>query len=116
MPNTPKSNEDKMLKVLQAWRTLAPDKSFGGLKVDQFQNFVDASLAPRQRLLQLEDEQKQEIANRENADETTLSKIELIVAGVLADPTEGADSALYEAMGYVRKSERKSGLTRKKKT
>jgi hypothetical protein len=33
---------------------------------------------------------------------------------VLAAPSEGDDSALYEAMGYVRKSARKSGLTRKK--
>jgi hypothetical protein len=31
-----------------------------------------------------------------------------------ADPTLGADSALYEAMGYTRRSERKSGLTRKR--
>jgi hypothetical protein len=34
---------------------------------------------------------------------------------VLSDPTEGPDSALYEAMGYTRKSERKSGLTRQRK-
>ena len=33
--------------------------------------------------------------------------------GVLADPTEGPDSALYAAFGYTRTSERKSGLTRK---
>jgi hypothetical protein len=34
---------------------------------------------------------------------------------VRADPTEGLNSALYEAMGYTRKSDRKSGLTTKKK-
>jgi len=39
-----------------------------------------------------------------------------VVNGVLADPTEGPDSSLYEAMGYTRKSERKSGLTRGKKS
>jgi hypothetical protein len=33
---------------------------------------------------------------------------------VVADPTEGANSALYEACGYIRKDNRKSGLTRKK--
>ena len=38
-----------------------------------------------------------------------------VVAGVLADPTEGPDSATYEGMGYTRDSERKSGLTRKHK-
>jgi hypothetical protein len=41
--------------------------------------------------------------------------VQLVVNGVVGDPTFGPDSALYEAMGYVRKSERKSGLTRKGK-
>jgi hypothetical protein len=40
-------------------------------------------------------------------------KIQLVVNGVLADPDEGPDSPLYEAFGYIRESERKSGLTRK---
>ncbi|HEX8197978.1 MAG TPA: hypothetical protein VF571_17430 [Pyrinomonadaceae bacterium] len=51
---------------------------------------------------------------RESEDTTMMSKILSIVAGVVADPTEGANSAFYEAMGYVRKDARKSGLTRKK--
>jgi hypothetical protein len=40
-------------------------------------------------------------------------KNQLVVSGVLADPSEGPDSSVYEAMGYTRKSERRSGLTRK---
>ena len=40
------------------------------------------------------------------------SKVGLGVAG---DPAYGNDSPLYGAMGFVRKSEKKSGLTRKKK-
>ncbi len=35
--------------------------------------------------------------------------------GVAGDPAYGNDSPLYGAMGFVRKSERASGLTRKKK-
>jgi hypothetical protein len=103
-----------MLMVLTAWKTLAPDKSFGGMTAAQFEAQVNKSLAPRTRLEELDDEVKQQQALRESEDATTMSKINLIVNGVLADPTEGDDSALYEAMGYVRKSDRKSGLTRKK--
>ena len=40
----------------------------------------------------------------------------LVVNGVVGDPAYGDDSPLYGAMGFVRKSERKSGLTKKKKT
>ena len=39
-----------------------------------------------------------------------------VVNGVVGDPAYGDDSPLYGAMGFVRKSERKSGLTKKKKT
>ena len=34
--------------------------------------------------------------------------------GVAGDPAYGNDSPLYGAMGFIRKSERASGLTRKK--
>lgn len=40
----------------------------------------------------------------------------MAVKGVVADPNFGDNSALYEAMGYIRKSDRKSGLTRKSAT
>jgi transcriptional regulator with XRE-family HTH domain len=42
--------------------------------------------------------------------ETTNQKV---IKGVVGDPNYGDDSNLYEAMGYVRKSERASGLTKK---
>ena len=116
MPNNPKNNEEKMQKVLMAWKTLAPAKSFGGQTLAQYTAMVDKCMIPRQRLEELEDEMMQEQANRDAEDEVAMAQILLIVAGVVADPTEGANSALYEAMGYVRKSECKSGLTRKKVT
>ena len=36
-------------------------------------------------------------------------------ARVASNPDYGNDSPLYGSMGFVRKSEKKSGLTRKKK-
>jgi hypothetical protein len=50
----------------------------------------------------------------EAADEVVAAKSQLVINGVLADPTEGPDSALYEAFGYTRKSERRRGLTRRR--
>lgn len=114
MPLPPKSVEEKMNKVLTAWKTLAPAKSFGGMTVAEYESQVIKSRVPRQALDSLEDEVMGQQALRDAEDLITLGKIELVVAGVIADPTEGNNSALYEAMGYIRKSERKSGLTRKK--
>jgi hypothetical protein len=41
---------------------------------------------------------------------------EKIKNGVIASDEFGDDSALYEAFGFVRRSQKKSGLTRKGKT
>lgn len=113
MSYNPKINEEKMLKVLTAWRTLAPTKSFGGMTLADFEAQVESSLAPRTRLKELSDQIMQQMATRDDADAVTMEKILSVVAGIVADPTEGANSALYEACGYVRKDSRKSGLTRK---
>jgi hypothetical protein len=40
-------------------------------------------------------------------------KIALVINGVVGNPAYGPDSDLYGAMGYIRKSQRKSGLTQK---
>lgn len=114
MPSGPKENELKMRRILSAWETLAPDKSFGGMTLAQFQAAVQPALDARQQIDDLQDQLKQAFANRDRADDEVLVKAQLVVNGVLADPTEGPDSALYEAFGYTPKRERKSGLTRKR--
>lgn len=116
MALNPKYNEEKMNKMLTAWRTLAPEKSFGGMTLAQFEALVNDSMQARVAVAEAEDSRVQAITTRDNSDNNFLQKAQLVVNGVLADPSEGDDSALYEAMGYVRKANRKSGLTRKNKT
>jgi len=52
---------------------------------------------------------------RDNADVVTLAANQLVVNSVKGDPNVGDDSDLYDAMGYTRKSERHSGLSRQQK-
>ena len=115
MPNSPKDNLLRIQRILTGWQTLAPGKSFGGMTLAQFQAAVQPSLDTRQNLDTLEDQIKQQQANRDSADEVSLTKAQQVVNGVLADPTEGPDSALYESFGYTPKRDRESGLTRKSK-
>lgn len=114
MPN-PKKTEEKIERMLNAWRTLTPDKSYGGMTLTQFEATAAPSRAARQKIDALETQLADAYAERDRADEAFEAKAKLVVAGVLADPTEGPDSALYEAFGYTRQSERKSGLTRNRK-
>ncbi|HXI23289.1 MAG TPA: hypothetical protein VNG71_05385 [Pyrinomonadaceae bacterium] len=114
MPNNPKSNEQKMRTMINAWETLAPTKSFGGMTLEQFKALAEPAFAARQRIADLESQMTAAINERDAADTAFSAKAQLVVNGVLADPSEGPDSSLYEAFGYTRKSERRSGLTRAK--
>ena len=116
MPLNPKKNQEKIERMLNGWETLAPAKSFGGMTLAQLKATAQPALDARSHLDDLEAQMTQAIADREAADEAFLAKAQLVVAGVLADPTEGQDSALYQSFGYTRKSDRKSGLTRRKST
>jgi hypothetical protein len=110
----PKKNIDLLEKTVAALREFAPDKAFGGLKLADFEPLVEVCRQDREDIIDHENAGKGLIVKRDNDDETALTKRELIINGVIGDPSFGPDSALYEALGFVRKSERKSGLTRKK--
>ena len=109
----PKEIEDRIRRMISGWESLAPTKSFFGMTLDQFKTAVAPSLAARELIKDLENRLAQAINQRDAADEVSLEKIQGVVAGVNADPTEGPNSSLLEAFGYTRKSERKSGLGRK---
>jgi hypothetical protein len=111
----PKDIEDRLERMLNAWRTLAPEKSFGGMTLAQAEAAIAPSFDARRHIVDLENQVAGAKANRDQSDEVSLKKSKQVVAGVLADPDFGPDSALYEAFGYTRESEYKTGLTRKGK-
>jgi hypothetical protein len=113
MPS-PKDAEQKMERMLNAWRALAPEKMFGAMTLSQFEAVAAPAQAARRRIVDLNDQLARAIAERDAADHAFSTRAQQVVAGVLADPTEGPDSALYQAFGYTRKSDRKSGLTRRR--
>ena len=113
MRASPKDIGIKIDRMETAWESLADSKSFGGLTLTQFKAITAPAKAARARLADLEAQMTEAQNERDNADSAFLTKAQLVVNVVLADPTEGPDSSLYEAMGYTRKSERKSGLHRK---
>jgi hypothetical protein len=52
-------------------------------------------------------------ASQADVDQAANELADLVVNSVRGTPGFGRNSPLYSAFGYVRKSERKSGLTRK---
>lgn len=102
--------------MIDAWGDLAVEKKFAGMTLEEFKLRVKPSLDTRLSLKTLKDTQINALTDRSTSDEESMRTLMLVVNAIKGDPTEGEDSALYKACGYVRKSERKSGLSRKTKT
>ena len=101
-------------KIINAWSTLAPNASFGGLTLAQYKAKVQPSFDARAQIDNLDAQLTAATDDRDNADVTTTATNQLIVNAVKGDPNYGDDSDLYDAMGYVRRSARASGLSRGK--
>jgi len=112
----PKSTLEKLNRVVSGWETIAPGKSFGGMTLAQLKAALKPSFNTRDELRALENQVQSKQVERDNADAESLRLIQRVINGVIGDPEEGPDSDLYESFGYTRKSERKTGLTRKKQS
>ena len=112
----PKKTSEKITKVIDAWSDLATEKTFAGMTLAEFKTKVKPSLDTRLSLTTLKDTRINALTTRSVSDAESLKTLSQVVNSIKGDLSEGEDSALYKACGYVRKSERKSGLSRKSKT
>ena len=110
--NAPKLTAEKLSKLVQAWQDLAPDKLFGGMSLADFKAKVQPSFDARTAVNTAEVQLVDAITRRQDSDVESQRLMQLVVNSVKGDPDVGDNSALYESAGYVRKSERKSGLSR----
>ena len=116
MPDSPKAIGEKIAKITDAWERLRPAKVFAKLTLAEFKAAVQPSVDTRKTISGLELDMTAALDLRDKADVVSAKVLQDVVKSVVGDTDEGEDGELYEAMGYVRKSERKSGLTRAKKT
>jgi len=105
----------RMEDVSQPWLKLRADKSFAGLTHEQFLVTLKPSYDVRAELAELETRMRSARARLVTVDEQSLKVVQRIVNAVKADPEEGDDGELYVAMGYVRKRDRKTGLTQRRR-
>ena len=116
MANSPKDTEEHLKTTVSVWRSLRLNKKFLGLTVDEF----DAELKPcfnaRDAVSEAEAKLAAAIKTRDDADIVGLALAARFVSAVKSDATEGVNSELLDAIGYVIPSKRKSGLHRKSNT
>jgi hypothetical protein len=113
---SPKKVAARLQKLIDGWTTLRPTKSFAGMTLDQFKAKVQPSLDTRSQLTTLRSQTTDSRLQRQQSDSASLEMEQLVVNAVKGDTEEGENGSLYAAMGYVPKSQRRSGLTRKGQT
>lgn len=112
----PKKTMEKLELTETAWETHAADKKFFNIGLAEFKAKVQLSREARATIANLEQQLAAAINQRDAVDAENLELEQNVAKAIAGDPNFGDDSDLYEGTGRVRKSERKSGLTRKKKT
>ena len=112
MPSNPKETGEFINDITEAWEEVASSTQFGGMTLAQFKVKVNPSLDYRTEVATLDNQLVVARQNRNNADEVSNDVCLAVVNGVRSHPDFGENSALYKAMGYIPKNERKSGLVR----
>jgi trans-2-enoyl-CoA reductase len=108
-----KSKKAKLDNLGTAWKNHAPKASFAGITLEQYAEKVQPSQDARDAETMASGQVKDAQANRDNADAQSMKVQQQVISAIKGDPNFGEDSPLYQAAGYVRKSDKKSGLSRK---
>jgi hypothetical protein len=102
-------------RTLSAWERLRPDMSFGGITLEQFKAEVRPSFDKRAAIAETRVLLRALIRGRNADDQRSWKLSRRVVNSVLGTPSEGEDSLLYAAMGYVPWSVRHGKGSRKRK-
>lgn len=108
--------KEKVLRILNAWNEIAPGVlKFRKTKKEDFEAKIAAAQAVEDEIEDLRTRLKAKETERDTIYASLDDDAVDIRKGVDGHEDYGTDSQLYGAMGFIRESEKKSGLTRKTK-
>lgn len=110
-----KEIRERVTKMNDGWAEGAPTVEFSGVKQPDFAADIAAAATAEQQLADILAQAEMKRAEIENLYSNLNATSVRVANGVRGDKNFGPDSPLYGAMGFVRDSERASGLTRKSK-
>ena len=115
MGTSVKKTLERIEVFIQAWSKLRPGKTFAGHTLEQCIALIQPSRDVRVEIADAELRLQTASARRVTVDRASMKVLQRVINAVKADPEEGDDGELYVAMGFVRSSERSTGLTRRRK-
>lgn len=110
-----KTVKEKCNVMNDAWAEGSASVHFNGITQSEFLADIEAAAANDSAIADLEAEIKLKRELRNDQYVALDQKRTKIGQGVVGNPDYGDNSPLYGAMGFIRKSDRATGLRRKKK-
>ncbi len=114
MANRNKETRERATKMNNAWKQGASSAVFKAITQPAFETELNGAGADEQEIANLEAQVKMKKTALEERYKRISNTTNDVRDGVEGHADFGSDHPIYEAMGFVRTSDRKSGLTRKK--
>jgi hypothetical protein len=111
-----KNIKTRVNRINDAWTEGALSVEFSGIKQTDFQQDITSAAAIESDIADLETQIQMKKDERDQKYSKLQTDSVRVSDGVKGDKNFGSDSPVYGAMGFVIKSQRASGLTRKKKS
>lgn len=99
----------KRAQFLSSWAEYAQDKTFGGMTLAEFETKSMEPFDVRKDLGDARTKVSGLILKRDKADDNLNEDLVLIAHAIRADQEFGEDSPFYRSLGFVPKSERRTG-------
>lgn len=99
--------------ICTVWSELAPTETFAEMTLEQFKEATETPVTVRVRIEAAKAQLSALLRERASADKELRKTQSLVINSVRGNPQHGEDSPLYRALGYVPKSERENGTSRK---
>lgn len=106
----------KAQRLDAAWTELAADDTLGGVVRADFETALQAATDAEQALAEAKASATEKQVAKTNAMFALQTLNNTVANGIRGSATHGEDSDLWKAAGYTRKSERRTGNTRKHST
>jgi hypothetical protein len=107
------NTKEKAQQFRTAWAELAPNDSLGGMTLAQFIESILVLDTLQSDIDALKAQLGGKRTERAIEEARVRDVLELVASSIKGSPQHGRDSALYSGFGFVRLSNRKSGLHRK---
>jgi hypothetical protein len=115
MPINTKRIKERVTHMNNAWKQGAAAVTFKGIKQSDFQASIDSAASIEEEIATLESQLRMKKNERDAAYQKLNEDSVNVRDGIEGNENYGANHPLYEAMGFTLESNRKSGLTRKRK-